>query len=55
MREIKVQLYRGEDDNYVELWKTVEKLKESIDITEDIHMEMKELGIQYVIHLATVS
>ena len=27
MREIKVQLYRGEDDNYVELWKTVEKIE----------------------------
>lgn len=28
MREIKVQLYRGEDDNYVELWKTVGKIWE---------------------------
>ena len=27
MREIKVQLYRGEDDNYVELWKTVEEIE----------------------------
>ena len=27
MREIKVQLYRGEVDNYVELWKTVEDIK----------------------------
>ena len=27
MREIKVQLYSGEDDNYVELWKTVEEIE----------------------------
>lgn len=27
MREIKVQLYRSEDDNYVELWKTVEEIE----------------------------
>lgn len=26
MKEIRVQLYRGENDNYVELWKTVEKI-----------------------------
>ena len=30
MREIKVQLYSGEDDNYVELWKTVEEMDNAL-------------------------
>ena len=27
MKEIRVGLYSGENDNYVELWKTVEKIE----------------------------